>query len=164
MPPTHLLTLSLAAAALMAWAAATAAAQAQAPTPRARLAAVKTLTCTFPIVATGTWKDGAAEADTGKAALKVAFSNINTDEGTADLEGSFGGSFFIAVRHSTDYLHLMQMHGSGPLYTTTVLAKETKDGRMMAVHTRHEYTDVRLPGYTSRPEMYVGDCALITDP
>jgi hypothetical protein len=54
----------------------------------------------------------------------------------------------------------MQMHDVGPLYTTTVVARETTEGRLMAVHTRHEYTDVRLPGYTSRPEMYLGDCAL----
>jgi hypothetical protein len=158
MTPMRLLTLSFTAAALIVWASATASAQAS--SPRARLAATKTLACTFSVVATGTWSVGAPQADTGKATLKVAFSNVNIDEGTADLEGSFGGAFFIAVRHSNDYLHLMQMQSAGPLYTTTVLAKETKDGRLMAVHTRHEYTDVRLPGYTSRPEMYVGDCAV----
>jgi len=51
------------------------------------------------------------------------------------------------------------MQGAGPLYVTTVIAKETKDGRLMAVHTRHEYTQISMPGFTSRPEMYVGDCA-----
>ena len=30
----------------------------------------------------------------------------------------------------------------------------------MAVHTRHEYTDVLLIGFTSRPEQYYGDCAI----
>jgi hypothetical protein len=30
----------------------------------------------------------------------------------------------------------------------------------MAVHTRHEYTDTRLVGFTSRPELYIGDCAV----
>jgi uncharacterized protein YjbI with pentapeptide repeats len=45
------------------------------------------------------------------------------------------------------------------LHTTTVLAREARDGRLLAVHTRHEYTDVRLPGFTSRPEMYIRDCA-----
>jgi hypothetical protein len=162
MTTTRLLTMTLTAAVLMVCAAATTAAQPS--TPRARLAAARTLTCTFPVVATGTWKEGTAEAASGPATLKVAFANINIDEGTADLEGSFGGSFFIALRHSNDYLHLMQMHGAGPLYTTTVLAKESKDGRLMAVHTRHEFTDVRLPGYTSRPEMYVGDCAVGGEP
>jgi len=26
------------------------------------------------------------------------------------------------------------------------------------VHARHEYTEVSLPGYTSRPEQYYGEC------
>ena len=65
---------------------------------------------------------------------------------------------FIVVRQANDYLHFMQMYGSGPLHTTTILAREAQDGRLMAVHTRHEYTDVAIPGFTSRPEMYIGDC------
>ena len=124
-----------------------------------RLAAAKSVSCTFPALATGSWKDGVPSVGVTAATLKVTFTNINIDEGTADSEGAFGGSF-IVVRHSTDYLHLMQSQGSGPLYTTTVFARETKEGRLMAVHTRHEYTDVRLPGFTSRPEMYLGDCSL----
>jgi hypothetical protein len=134
-------------------------ASAQVPVLQKRLAATKSVSCTFPALATGTWKEGVPSVGASTATLKVTFTNINIDEGTADSEGAFGGSF-IVVRHSTDYLHLMQMQGSGPLYTTTVIARETKEGRLMAVHTRHEYTDVRLPGFTSRPEMYVGDCSL----
>ena len=80
------------------------------------------------------------------------------DEGTADAQGAFGASF-IVVRQAGDYLHLMQTYSAGPLYTTTVLARETTEGRLMAVHTRHEYTDVAIPGFTSRPEMYLGECA-----
>jgi hypothetical protein len=124
-----------------------------------RLAKATRLSCTFSLMATGTWKNGAPSADVTPAKIMVTFTNINADEGTADAEGRFGGSF-IVVRYSNDYLHLMQTHSSGPLYTTTVLARETKDGRLMAVHTRHEYTDISLPGFTSRPEMYLGDCAL----
>ena len=134
-------------------------ADAQVAALQKRLAATKSLTCTFPVLATGTWKAGEPSAGVTTATLKVSFTNVNVEDGTADSEGAFGGSF-IVVRHSTDYLHLMQMHGSGPLYTTTIVARETRDGRLMAVHTRHEYTDVRLPGFTSRPEMYLGDCAL----
>ena len=69
------------------------------------------------------------------------------------------GKSFIVVRQAGDYLHLMQTYSAGPLYTTTVLARETTEGRLMAVHTRHEYTDVAIPGFTSRPEMYLGECA-----
>jgi hypothetical protein len=39
-----------------------------------------------------------------------------------------------------------------------VFDKETRAGRLQAVHTRHEYTAVSLPGFTSRPEQYYGDC------
>jgi hypothetical protein len=31
---------------------------------------------------------------------------------------------------------------------------------MRAVHTRHEYTMISLPGFTSRPEQYYGECAI----
>jgi hypothetical protein len=126
-----------------------------------RLAKVTSLTCTFPALATGTWEAGTPGTKTGAAKLTVTFTDINIDEGTADAGSTLGASAssLVVVRYSNDYLHLMQMHGAGPLYTTTVIAKETKDGRLMAVHTRHEYTQVSLPGFTSRPEMYVGDCA-----
>ncbi len=122
-----------------------------------RLARTTSLNCSFSVRTTGTWKDGTPVGEVTPATIAVAFTNVNVDEGTADAEGRFGGSFTV-VRHANNYLHLMQMHGSGPLYTTTVLARETKDGRLMAVHTRHEYTEVSLPGFTSRPEMYLGEC------
>jgi len=120
------------------------------------------LSCTFSAMATGTWENGTPAVKTSPAKLTVVFSNINIDEGTADAGSTLGTSAtsLVVVRYSNDYLHLMQTQGAGPLYTTTVIARETKDGRLMAVHTRHEYTQISLPGFTSRPEMYVGDCAL----
>ena len=56
------------------------------------------------------------------------------------------------------YLHFMQVGLNGFLYTTTVFDKVSKPGRLRAVHTRHEYTEINLPGYTSRPQQYYGDC------
>jgi hypothetical protein len=122
-----------------------------------RLADVKTLTCSFSTMATGTWTGGTAAVTVSPVKRDVSFTNINVDEGTADSDSGFGGGF-IVVKRTNEYLHFMQMLSSGPLYTTTVLARETTAGRLMAVHTRHEYTDVRLPNFTSRPEMYVGEC------
>ena len=54
----------------------------------------------------------------------------------------------------------MQSFRDGPLYVTTVIARPAGGGKWLAVHTRHEYTDVSLPGYTSRPEQYYGSCTL----
>lgn len=155
MMSTRTLTMRAAVPCLMLAMAGTAAAQTGAL--QQRLADVKSLTCTFSVVATGTWTAGAPSAAVTPAQIKVAFTNVNIDEGTADSDTGFGGGF-IVVRRASEYLHLMQVYSSGPLYTTTVLAKETTTGRLMAVHTRHEYTDVRLPNITSRPEMYLGEC------
>lgn len=127
-----------------------------------RLAKATRLDCTFSVVVKGTWKDGTPATDVAPSKLAVTFTDINIDEGTADAGSTLGTSAtsLVVVRYSNDYLHLMQTQGAGPLYTTTVIARETKDGRLMAVHTRHEYTQISLPGFTSRPEMYLGDCAV----
>ena len=123
-----------------------------------RLAEATGLDCRFHTLATGNWDGGTPGADVTATELEVAFSEVNADEGTAEAASQFGDSY-IVVRYTGEYLHLMQSFRAGPLYVTTVLAKETTEGRLMAVHTRHEYTPVKLVGFTSRPEMYVGDCA-----
>ena len=125
--------------------------------PAARLVNAKTLSCSFSVVATGTWKDGAAEAVTRPAALKVSFTEVNTQDGTADAVGD-SGKTHITVRAVGNYLNFMQMDPYGAVYITTVFNIETKSGRLLAAHSRHEYTPVQLPGLTSRPEQYYGDC------
>ena len=124
-----------------------------------RLAAARSLECTFTLIATGTWTDGAPEADLDAAELSFRFEAIDTQEATAEVIGPFGPSHII-TRLTGDYLHFLQMFSGGPLYTTTIFDRETVDGKLMAVHTRHEYTDVSLIGFTSRPEQYYGDCAI----
>jgi hypothetical protein len=124
-----------------------------------RLTEAKAVSCSFTLVTTATWTKGVASAATTPIKYAVGFKNIKVDEGSADAESQFGDSF-IVVRQAGDYLHLIQSYRSGPLYTTTVFARESSGGRFIAVHTRHEFTDVSLPGITSRPEMYVGDCAV----
>ena len=124
-----------------------------------RLAGVTGLDCSFTVITTADWAGGGAEAATDPAALSLRFEEIDADGATAAIVGPYGASHII-VRQTGDYLHLVQMFTVGPLYTTTVIDRETADGRLMAVHTRHEYTDTRLVGFTSRPEQYVGDCAV----
>ena len=115
--------------------------------------------CSFSTIATGTWDEGAPTAAIAPIEFESAFFDINVDEGTAEAEGRFGASY-IVVRYAYGYLHFMQTFRSGPLYVTTVLAQEATEGRLLAIHTRHEYSPAIVPGFTSRPEMYVGDCAV----
>ncbi len=117
------------------------------------------LECRFAALGHAEWDDG-ARLELSDTNLEVVFFDIDIDEGSAEVEGRYGGQSYIVVRYSTGYLHLMQMFGAGPLYVTSILAQETQDGRLMAVQNRVEYSTVSLPGFTSRPETYVGDCAV----
>lgn len=127
--------------------------------PSARLSKLTGLRCTFTRMATGTWKAGEPVAATRDAKLAVAFNAVDTQDGTAEAVGDSGKSH-ITVRLVGPYLHLMQMDPYGALYVTTVMDVETRAGRLQAAHSRHEYTPVQLPGLTSRPEQYYGECEI----
>ena len=135
-------------------------AQAQLNPLQDRLAAATRLECRFAALGLSQWDGDAPSIELADADLEVVFFDVDIDEGTAEVEGRFGGASYIIVRYSTGYLHLIQMFGAGPLYVTSVMAQETTDGRMKAVQNRVEYSTVALPGFTSRPETYVGDCAV----
>lgn len=122
-----------------------------------RLENASKIDCRFEAMATASWEDGVPAVNTAAADFEASFFDINVDEGSAEADSSYGASY-IVVRYSFGYLHLMQMINSGPLYVTTILAQETSGGRMMAIHNRLEYSPTVLPGFTSRPEIYVGDC------
>lgn len=122
-----------------------------------RLAAAKALRCTFARTATGSWtKTGAAAAVVKPSTLTLRFDSIDFDNGTAQLRTGKAGSE-VAARMAEGYVHFMQVFRTGPLYTTTVFDKD-KNGSLKAVHSRHEYFAVPLPGATSSPEQYYGEC------
>jgi hypothetical protein len=149
---------NFAAAAVLAFVAAGRPVTAQGPDA---LRSIKKLRCTFSTYATGTWVDGAARAEVKAGKLSVGFDAVDMNDGTADTIGAFG-PVHITVRLTGTTAHFMQMDTSGALYLTTVFAPGGRDqlpaGKLRAVHTRHEYTEVSLPGFTSRPEQYYGEC------
>jgi hypothetical protein len=115
--------------------------------------------CRFTSVARGEWSDAGTTYRSEAIDYSAVFFDIDVESGTAEAEGQFGASY-IVVRFAEGYLHFMHTLSSGPIYLTTILAEPSRDGRLKAVHTRHEYTQVSLPGYTSRPESYLGDCSV----
>ncbi len=127
--------------------------------PSDPLARARVVECAFTMLATGNWTSGVPKLELKPTALSVKFSEVNIDEGTAEQAGS-SGSYDIIVRFSLGVLHFVQAFREGALYVTTVWPKATSAGRLQAVHTRHEYTPVSLPGYTSQPEQYYGDCVV----
>ena len=122
-----------------------------------RLRKATRVDCSFSQLVISDWHGATPEFEIEPVEFKAAFFDIDVESGTAESEGRFGASYII-VRYAEGYLHFMQTLNSGPLYLTTILAQPTSNGRLKAVHTRHEFTQVRLPGFTARPEMYLGDC------
>ena len=145
-----------------AWAALGCIASVQAPlaenrVQEDRLRTVRTLACTFTVMAKGTWTNDRPEAALDSSTLAFRFESINTEEASAEVLGRFGSSP-VVTQATGDYLHFVHVLAEGPLYSTTVFNRETTGGRLLAVHSRHEYQDVERRGFTSRPEQYYGDC------
>jgi hypothetical protein len=142
------------------------AARAQAPPVSvlpAPLTAIQNLKCSFTLMTTGTWNKDVPAAEVTPATLSMQFKDIDTQEGTANIvevSSSSAGAPHIIVRLLADNLHFLAMNISGSVYLTTVFADRDSraGGKFKAVHTRHEYTQVRLTGWTSRPEQYYGFC------
>jgi hypothetical protein len=135
-------------------------------TPPVALAEVQALKCTFMLMATGNWEKNVPSAEVTKANLTMEFADIDTQDGTANavnVSSSSAGAPHITVRLLADNLHFMAMNTSGSVYLTTVFSdKESRSGASFkAVHTRHEFTPVRLTGWTSRPEQYYGSCEAV---
>jgi hypothetical protein len=127
---------------------------------KGKLATVKSVKCTFPLMTVGTWGSTQPEAKVKPSTLVLEFEGINADEGTAQLKSSYG-QYDITVRYAEGYLHFIQSFLNGPLYTTTILEKKTASGKLKAMHSRHEFTDFALTGYTSSPEQYYGECEIL---
>jgi hypothetical protein len=130
------------------------------------LSAVHGLKCTFTVIASGTWDNGVASAAVKPSSLALQFSAIDTQEGTAEMPGvnQLGsGAPHIIVRLVEGNLHLLAMNSTGSMYMTTVFSdRESRtSGKWKAVHTRHEFTEVQLSSFTSRPEQYYGSCTAV---
>jgi hypothetical protein len=123
-----------------------------------KLLAAKVLKCRFSTLSTGDWDGAKTKSAVAPSNLEITFTAIDVDEGTAEADGGYGNAF-IAVKYAQGYLHFLQISDAGPLYVTTVLATETTPGHFKAIHTRHEFSPTKVPGFTSRPETYLGDCA-----
>jgi hypothetical protein len=124
------------------------------------LAKATAIKCTFSLIASSTLQVDPPKAEVKPTNRVLEFEAINADEGTAQLKSGFG-QYDIIVRYAKGYLHFVQSFLDGPLHTTTILEKKTPGGKLKAMHSRHEYTDIALPTYTSSPEQYYGECEVV---
>ena len=114
-------------------------------------------------MATGTWDNGVPSAEVKPATLSMQFDAIDTQDGTANVSNvsaTGAGTPNVTVRLLGDNLHILAMNSTGSVYLTSVFSdRESRAGaKFKAAHTRHEFTQVRLTSFTSRPEQYYGYC------
>ena len=123
------------------------------------LANIKGLKCVFPVYASGSWKNGVPLAQAKNGQLSIQIESIDVADGSARFVGT-GESAHINVQLSGWSLHFLETGNTGSVNITTVFSQEARDKKMKAVHSRHDYLEMSLPGFVSEPTVsqYYGEC------
>jgi hypothetical protein len=114
------------------------------------LARVKSLTCTFGPYSVGVWKNGEPQAQIKDARLSLQIDEIDTDGGTARVTGT-SGPVHVTALLTVSSLHLMERSVTGTLNVTTIFAVARGAQKLRAVHSRHDYLQMSIPGFESEP-------------
>jgi len=118
------------------------------------LAQVKKLTCRFSIYASGSWtKTREPQAQVRQPeTLTLEIDEIDTDSGSGRVTGTAGPADVTALL-TLSSLHFMERSVTGTLNITTVFSGDPGATTFRAVHTRHDYLPMNLPGYESAPSV-----------
>jgi hypothetical protein len=119
------------------------------------LAQVKSMKCRFAIYASGSWAKTTQEASAQvrqPEMLSLEIDDIDTDSGSGRVTGTAGPADVTALL-TISSLHFMERSVTGTLNITTVFSGEAGAKSFRAVHTRHDYLPMSLPGYQSDPSV-----------
>jgi hypothetical protein len=108
------------------------------------LESLKGLRCSFPEAASATWKGNEPQAQASRlapAAVLTAF-DIDTQDGTAEVTGgNLRAPIRVTVKLAGSTLHFLDMGLDGAVGLLTVFARESHDGRLLAVYSRASYVE-----------------------
>jgi hypothetical protein len=124
------------------------------------LAQVKSLKCRFSIYSSGSWKNGEPQAQIRQPEqFSLDVDEIDTDSGSARVTGTSGPSDVVSLL-TVSSLHFMERSVTGTLNITTVFVGEPNARVFRAVHARHDYLPMSLPGFVSEPSVsqHYGTC------
>jgi hypothetical protein len=124
------------------------------------LAQVKSLKCQFSIYSSGSWKSGEPQAQIRQPEqLTLDIDEIDTDSGSARVTGTSGPADVVSLL-TVSSLHFMERSVTGTLNITTVFVGEPNAKTFRAVHARHDYLPMSLPGFVSEPSVsqHYGTC------
>lgn len=128
------------------------------------LAKVKKLKCQFSIYSSGSWtKTQEPQAQVRQPEmLSLDIDEIDTDSGSGRVTGTSGPADVTALL-TLSSLHFMERSVTGTLNITTVFAGDPDAKIFRAVHARHDYLPMSLPGYKSEPSVsqHYGTCEVI---
>ena len=129
---------------------------AQASEKKNALADIRVLKCSFPVAATGSWKEWTpkAEIEPGPA-LTLVIDDIDIDGGTARI-----GTTHTTALLTQNSVHFMERTMAGSLTMITVLAQKGPKGTLRAVRSRHDYLQMAIPGFVAEPNVsqHYGEC------
>jgi hypothetical protein len=127
------------------------------------LGQVKSLKCRFSIYASGSWKNGEPQAQIRQPEqLTLDVDEIDTDSGSARVTGTSGPADVVSLL-TVSSLHFMERSVTGTLNITTVFVGEPNARTFRAVHARHDYLPMSLPGFVSEPSVsqHYGTCETV---
>jgi hypothetical protein len=84
--------------------------------------------------------------------LSLDIDEIDTDSGSGRVTGT-AGPVDVTALLTISSLHFMERSVTGTLNITTVFAGDPDAKTFRAVHARHDYLPMSLPGYQSEPSV-----------
>ena len=118
------------------------------------LTQVKALKCRFSIYTSGSWtKTLEPQAQVKQPeTFSLEIDEIDTDSGSGRVTGTSGPAEVTALL-TLSSLHFMERSVTGTLNITTVFSGPADAKTFRAVHARHDYLPMSLPGYNSEPSV-----------
>jgi hypothetical protein len=125
---------------------------------KSSLAVIKSLTCTFSVSSTGSWKGGEARAEIKDEPISIELVSIDPEEGTAQLAGA--EPTHMTALLAANSLHFLERSLQGNLTVITVFSEPDPRGRYRAVRSRHNYLKMAIPGFVAEPTVsqQYGEC------
>jgi len=122
------------------------------------LTSITGLLCHFSVTTTVLWKAGKPEVRTETTQSRVTISNIDTQDGTAEVSGPQGRRFATTLL-SDGSLYLTEST-RGALEVTTVFATESSPGKLKAVRAEYSYVFLTVPPFVPDPTVSqsYGEC------
>ena len=122
------------------------------------LTSITALRCRFSVTSSVLWKEGKPDVRTEARDSRVSITNIDIQDGTAEVPGPRGRRFATTML-SDGSLFVMESE-QGALHVTTVFAVESSPGWLKAVRAEYSYVFLTVPPLVPDPTVTqsFGEC------